>query len=55
MIKSMSNFVRCWKRTLNEYPVAIKLSHEIIVAAKSDLEMSKNKAVSRNVYGNLSS
>ena len=44
MIKSMSTFVRCWKRTLNESPVAIKLSDEIIVEVTSDLEMSKERS-----------
>ena len=29
---------------LNESPVVIKLSHEMIVEAKSDLEMSKERS-----------
>ena len=37
----MSPFVTCSKQTLDESPVSIKLSGEVIVEAKSDLEMSK--------------
>ena len=40
----MSTFVTCWKRTLDESPVAIKLLDEIIVEAKSDLEMSEEQS-----------
>ena len=44
MIKSVSSFLTCWKRTLDESPVTIKLLDEIIVEAKSDLEMSKERS-----------
>ena len=43
MIKSMSYFVTCWKRPLDESSVTIKLSDKIIVEAKSYLEMSKER------------
>ena len=39
----MSSFVACWKRTLHQSLVTVRLLYEIILEAKSDLEMSEER------------